>query len=580
MSKTKPEQIDGLFISYFEDIDRWTNDHAPSSSGPTGSPIIRTDTTSKSEDTMSHRAGQQSVSIDGDNYNLSRFLSLANYGSTIEYRRYDAFSSTHLSGSYYESLARRHGFNIRHANHTSRVDLERMAPTIQPRFIFLSTTFLTHTTQLIDAAQHVRANWPGVPLIMGGPVLVELSKSVPARTLQSLLSGWGADAYVISALGEAAFLKLLSNKGKDLEELALPNTWIRRGKKFVKNEELEEPGLSIDENYVHWDILDQSSLYHTVHTRTARSCAFACSFCTFVVNQGPLTLSQPETLERELERLTASGNVKSIIFTDDTLNVPAPRFLELLKVLKKFDFEWYSYFRAQFADEDCAKAMAESGCKAVFLGIESLDVKVLKNMNKAASIKSYTRGLRALKKVGISTHVNLIIGFPGDVPSNTKAAIEWMDEEGVDFYTIGPFYCSPSTDIASEKSRQHYGLEGNFWHWKHDTMNSEQAHELETWAIENAKQAVYVSELTGQSFWSEVVLLSNGFSIDEVKEIISTFNRHSNRNQTLAAIQADPSFQRVQEILAGRELPPPPGIENYRTKAESREHCARSQIIR
>ena len=24
-----PEPVDGLFLSYFEDIDRWHNDHAP-----------------------------------------------------------------------------------------------------------------------------------------------------------------------------------------------------------------------------------------------------------------------------------------------------------------------------------------------------------------------------------------------------------------------------------------------------------------------------------------------------------------------------------------------------------------------
>lgn len=557
--------IDGLFISYYEDIDRWHNDHAPSASGPTGSPAYRVSKKEAGKDTLLNRMGRQSVGIDGGNYDISRFLSHARFGSTVEYRRYDAFSTTHLSGAYYESLASRHGFEVLHANHVTRVDLEQLGQRLAPRFLFVSTTYMTETSMVIDVAQHVRRNWPGVPLIMGGLVLVELQKSVPAKVFQMLLKAWGADAYVITPLGEAAFLELLRSDGGRIDELTLPKAWVRRGAKYVVDESIEEPGLDIDENYVRWGLLDGQNLYHTVHTRTARSCAFICSFCSYFSNQGPLTLEQPETLERELEELAALGTVKSLIFTDDTFNVPVTRFKEILKVLSRFDFEWYSYYRAQFTDEDCALRMRDSGCKAVFLGIESLDDRVLKNMHKAATRKAYTRGTRELVKAGIATHANFIIGFPGDIPENTREAMRWIDGEGIDFFTVTPWYCSPATPIGQPEEKKRFGVVGSYWRWKHDTMNSDQALELEEWAIQNTEHSVFTSELAAQCFWSEIILYCNGFSPSQVQTLLRAFNRHAGRDNSPADLLRCREFQDTQRILRANDPPVPPGCDLFRT---------------
>ena len=579
MNAPKPRPVDGLFLSYYEDIDRWGNDHAPSRSGPTGSPAFRTAEHASGKDTLINRMGRQSVGIDGGNHDLARYLSRARYGTSIEYRRYDAFTPTHLTGAYYESLARRHGYDLHHVNHATRVDLERLAPTLAPRFVFVSTTYMTETSNVLDAVQHVRANWPSVPLILGGLVLVELSKSVPDSVFQSLLKAWGADAYVITPLGEAAFLNLLASRDKAVADVRLPMAWVRRGNRYVVDESLAEPGLDIDENYVRWGLLDPNQLYHTVHTRTARSCAFVCSFCSYVSNQGPLTLSDPKTLERELQELKATGKVKSIIFTDDTFNVPVTRFHELLKVLQRFDFEWYSYYRAQFTDDDCARAMVDSGCKAVFLGIESINDKVLRNMKKAATRKAYTRGVRELKRAGIATHANFILGFPGDVPGNTRELIDWVDGEGIDFFTVTPWYCSPATPIGTAEEKKRFGVTGNFWRWKHATMDSNQALEGEQWAIENARNSIFMSELAAQCFWSEIILYANGFTPEEARPMVASFNRHAGKDQSWEAIQADPLFQETQRILLTRELPVPPGNELYRTPEESKTFLARASEL-
>ena len=62
-----------------------------------------------------------------------------------------------------------------------------------------------------------------------------------------------------------------------------------QGAKIIAPADMSEAELGLADNYIRWSELPQTEhLYHTVHMRTARSCAFKCAFCEYPVNQGPL----------------------------------------------------------------------------------------------------------------------------------------------------------------------------------------------------------------------------------------------------------------------------------------------------
>src|SRR5690606_14818611 len=100
----------------------------------------------------------------------------------------------------------------------------------------------------------------------------------------------------------------------------------------------------------------------TVQLRTARSCAFKCSFCAYPLRAGALTLGSLDAVRRQLDALVELGTVENLVFIDDTFNVPLRRFKELCRVLCDYPFRWYSYFRAANSDAEAAELMARSGC--------------------------------------------------------------------------------------------------------------------------------------------------------------------------------------------------------------------------
>ena len=93
----------------------------------------------------------------------------------------------------------------------------------------------------------------------------------------------------------------------------------------------------------------------------------------------------------------ALGNIQNVVFIDDTFNVPLPRFKDICRLMirKNYRFNWFSYFRCSNSDEEAIDLMARSGCKGVFLGIESGSPHILQAMNKAATIEKYADGIEA-----------------------------------------------------------------------------------------------------------------------------------------------------------------------------------------
>jgi len=85
--------------------------------------------------------------------------------------------------------------------------------------------------------------------------------------------------------------------------------------------------------------------------------------------------------------------VEALIFIDDTFNLPVKRFKEILHILKEYKFRWYSFFRAQYCDEETAQLMKESGCDGVYLGIESSNETILKNMDKKTTSRQNREGI-------------------------------------------------------------------------------------------------------------------------------------------------------------------------------------------
>jgi radical SAM PhpK family P-methyltransferase len=380
-----------------------------------------------------------------------------------------------LAAVYLTNFLRKRGLAAKYIN-LFQYEKEQLIQYLRedPLCIAITTTFYVWDLPVTEMITFIRHYNPKIRIIVGGPLIANYHRSFQGEDLATVLGNIGADIYVIESQGEATLLKIIEclKDKRSLEEV--PNLlYFADGKSYKTKTHPEDN--SLDENSIDWHLFADDNVGATVQTRTARSCAFKCAFCAYPLRAGKLQLASLKTFEQELDSIRDLARVKNVVFIDDTFNVPLERFKQMCRLMidKQYNYNWFSYFRCSNSDEEAIQLMAESGCKGVFLGIESGSPRILKNMNKAATIEKYRDGIKLLKQHGILTFGSFIIGFPGETSETVAETVDFIKETRLDYYRALLWYCEPGTPIYN--SREKYNILGDAFRWKHDTMTSMEA---------------------------------------------------------------------------------------------------------
>jgi p-methyltransferase len=425
-----------------------------------------------------------------------------------------------LAAVYLTTFLRRRGYAADYVN-LFQQEKERFAEMLaeDPLCVAITTTLYVVNFPVIEMVEFIRKHNEKVKIVVGGPLISNhVRNHVEDGPLRAALEDLGADFFVAEGQGETTLAALLQclHCGGDLR--LVPNLLFFAGGSLVRTERRPENN-SMDENLIEWSTLSAAPLGSTLQTRTARSCAFKCSFCNYPTRAGQLSLTSLQGIERELDSMAARGEVQNVIFIDDTFNVPLPRFKEICRLMirKRYGFNWFSYFRCSNSDEEAVALMAESGCGGVFLGIESGSPEILGNMSKAATVDKYYRGVELLRRCGILTFGSFIVGFPGETAATVRATVDFMKEAGLDYYRTHMWYNEPGTPI--QHRREEFGIEGDGFVWRHATMESLEAMDYIDRIFLEDKAAVWLPQWS-YDFWIIPYLFGRGLRGNQLREFL------------------------------------------------------------
>jgi hypothetical protein len=232
---------------------------------------------------------------------------------------------------------------------------------------------------------------------------------------------------------------------------------------------------------------------------------------------------------------------------DDSFNVPARRFKELLRMMirNRYGFHWNSFFRCDFGDDETVALMREAGCEGVFLGVESGSDALLQNMNKTARRKHYLEMIPKLRAAGISTHANLIVGFPGETTQTFRETLDLIEESRPDYYRAQLWYYDPASPIARQS--QAYRLMGAGFNWTHADLDAETACGLVEDAFRSVRNSTWLPQ-AGFEQWATFYLQRRGLTAAQVKAFVQSFNaavleKRTNPGRNLS-IQAKEALRR------------------------------------
>ena len=139
---------------------------------------------------------------------------------------------------------------------------------------------------------------------------------------------------------------------------------------------------------------------------------------------------------------------KVIIFWDDNIAGDLEYAKELFRAITPYRKWWSSQASIHAGrDEGFLEAAARSGCKQLFLGLESVSQQSMKEVNKGFNrVDEYVRIIERIHSYGIAVQAGIVFGFDHDTPGIFKETIDFLEAAGVQnatFNILTPFPGTP-----------------------------------------------------------------------------------------------------------------------------------------
>ena len=387
----------------------------------------------------------------------------------------------------------------------------------RPPLVGLSTTFYLSWKEIGRVAKMLRRHDPDMDIVVGGAFVNSQVPDGNLTVLEKPMRKYGV-RYAVHSFNSEPDLRdlVLARKAgtsmSDVKNLCHITGKLDAGDFAAGPPVWNDPLLA--EIPATWDRLELPFLNKTIQIRTASGCPFACAFCSYPTTARGWKTIEADHVRAHLDSVMRIPGLEKIIFIDDTFNVPPHRFEELLRIFCDYDFEWFSFLRVQYANEEIIKLMKESGCRGVYLGIESASDRILKNMNKKATRKAFATGVELLNKYDIDYLAAFVLGFPGEDEGTIRENIDFINAHGVRYYSLKEFFYMENTLI--DEQRAAYELVGMGNKWAHATMDHERAARIKLEIFNEIDSSVLVDADT--SLWHLAYLYDQGYSFEKIRQ--------------------------------------------------------------
>lgn len=259
----------------------------------------------------------------------------------------------------------------------------------------------------------------GVKVVIGGPHATLMPEEAQCH----------ADAVVIGE-GELVWPKLLS----DFENGALERVY--KSSKLPDLQAMPAP---------RWDLI-KGRVYGKGVTIATRGCPFACEYCTIPkMYERKMRYRPVASIVQELKHMPG----RALIFWDDNIGANMSYAKELFKAIAPLNRWWTSQATADVAfDDEFLELAAQSGCKALFLGLETISQKSLDSANKSHNqVKYYKEIVARFHFYGIAIQAGTVFGFDHDDRSIFRTTVDFFREIGLDSATISVLIPFPNTPL-------------------------------------------------------------------------------------------------------------------------------------
>lgn len=190
----------------------------------------------------------------------------------------------------------------------------------------------------------------------------------------------------------------------------------------------------------------------------ARGCYYnLCTFCNYAfIKIAPYRVRDPHLVAQDVQQIVDQTGEDVFCFESDVM---LPRYLKLLSqafVDRNVNIRWHAVARFERGmPANLFKLMREAGCVRLYMGMESVNQRVLDLMDKGTTKARVAEILDHCYEAGIALEAGVFGNFPTETPQEAEETYRFVKEHRHKLARcdVGEFRLLRGTPIAAEPAR-------------------------------------------------------------------------------------------------------------------------------
>jgi len=359
---------------------------------------------------------------------------------------------------------------LKHAGHTTEMLIhreerrfERAVRATNPDLVMIPAQIRGHEWVLRTCRALDR--WlPGVPRVLAGSHVTFFPDILERDEVDMII------------LGEAEYatLDLLDALAGKRPLSSVQNLWYRRGKTIHRSElrplVQELDSLPLPDRGLYFDRYRFLSDFPWKKFTSGRGCLHHCSYCyqplyrAMCAGKGTyVRRKSPERVAREVASVARRHPLTNAHFSDD-LFITSPRWMERFAEIYPHEagVPYTVNSSAEFVTEQTARLLAESGCRAVAIGIETgneaLRQEILAKRLRDDDIR---QAARLIRDHGMTLVTFNMLASPRETVQDALSTLRLNAELGTDHARVTICFPIPGTRMAEDALAAGQLLEGS-----------------------------------------------------------------------------------------------------------------------
>lgn len=322
---------------------------------------------------------------------------------------------------------------------------------------------------LLAAAQQIKARQPGICIVLGGPEVGPVARSVLERN--------PSIDCIVKSEGELPFAEIADALARGADLRTVKGICLRRGDDIIETE--EAPALH-DLNLLASPsrLPDFDHGGRVICVETQRGCVFRCNFCFY--NKDLSIRNRRFDLDRVKQELLhwLQQDIAQIYLMDPIFNLNAARAKEICRFVAEHNqrrIPFHTEVWAEFIDEELAQLMQAANFRFLEVGLQTTEQAVLATVERRLKLAPFLEGISQLKRHDIPFELQLIYGLPGETRASFRASLNFAAALQPPQLAVFPLMVLPGTDLRRKAVALgiEYEPEPPYHVRSHQSMNAE-----------------------------------------------------------------------------------------------------------